>query len=274
MDPPRRAAWSSYAFIDPRSGFRGRRIRFGAVSSNFDAHGPTEEPSSNSGPTKVAVLDQIYCYANEKAGRTYETEKRTYPFLGLVHEGLPLPDCAGWFRISSTWRNASGLTRVSPANGCSSARMDSNTIPMVRARAVDITACRRPLLVHHQPGIVAKLCLQLLADLGGEDLGVTIQVGQRIGFLLRALLGPPELLPDDDRGEAEQYGVDHADDGVNETGHVIVAREDLSADSAADQKRAAGRKPSAGVETYQNRDDDERIPRVGFPNENSANRHS
>ena len=57
-------------------------------------------------------------------------------------------------------------------------------------------------------------------------------------FLLGALLNFPELLPDDERAEAEQHGVDHADHGVNEARDVVVAREDLRPHGAANQQRA------------------------------------
>ena len=96
-----------------------------------------------------------------------------------------------------------------------------------------------PLLLHHQSDIVAQPGLDVPADRSGKHLGVAVQVGQRVRFQLGAFLRPSELLPHYDRGEAKQHGVEHADDRVDETRDVVVPREDLRPNDAADQQRAA-----------------------------------
>jgi hypothetical protein len=72
-----------------------------------------------------------------------------------------------------------------------------------------------------------------------KDLRIAVQVRERVRFVLDVFLRVPELLPNDERREAEQHGVDHADDRINEPGHIVVVGEDVCADNSADEQRAA-----------------------------------
>ena len=65
-----------------------------------------------------------------------------------------------------------------------------------------------------------------------------VQVGEFVGFLINDRLRFIVLLPDDNRREAKQYSVDHADDGIDEPGHLVVELEHLHADPAPCQQGA------------------------------------
>ena len=63
-----------------------------------------------------------------------------------------------------------------------------------------------------------QLCLRVV----GKRLGVAVQVGQLVRFLVDAGLGLVILLPDNDGHETEQHGVQHADHDMDAAGDFVA----------------------------------------------------
>ena len=82
---------------------------------------------------------------------------------------------------------------------------------------------------------------QLSPNVVWKGLRVAVQVGEFVRFLINDRLRFIVLLPDDNRCEAKQYSVDHADDGIDEPGHLVVELEHLHADPAPCQQSACDR---------------------------------
>jgi hypothetical protein len=80
----------------------------------------------------------------------------------------------------------------------------------------------RPLLGDHLVRVLPDQALDLLLRLRREGGALPVDAAQRAGLLADDRLGRVEALPGDDHHEAQQDGVDHADDGDDEPDHVVV----------------------------------------------------
>ena len=79
-----------------------------------------------------------------------------------------------------------------------------------------------PLLVDHLLGVGSAKFLDV-ENLGlGEPMGQPGDLGGGVGLLLDRRVGGLVLLPNGDDHERQEHGVDHAQGGVDEAGHVVV----------------------------------------------------
>ncbi len=77
-----------------------------------------------------------------------------------------------------------------------------------------------PFLVDHEPDIARDLRADKV--ILRKQIALSVDDGQRTGFLVRALLGRLEVLPYADRKEREQDGIHHADDCEYKTGNLVM----------------------------------------------------
>ena len=83
---------------------------------------------------------------------------------------------------------------------------------------------------------------QLPPDVVGKHLGVAVEIGKGVGFLVDAGLCVVEPLPDDDGREPQEHRVQDPDDAIDESGHLVVELENLYAEPAPCQQDARDRK--------------------------------
>ena len=85
-----------------------------------------------------------------------------------------------------------------------------------------------PLFFNRQLDVVADSTFEFRTNVTRERLRVPVQVCEIVCFLLDRSLRPIVSFPNGNRGEAKEYRIDDANDGIDKAGHVVVALQNLN----------------------------------------------